>query len=67
MTNTAIARERAIEDDKPPLREPSKTPLGKELREIRERIVASGTPLLNDEELAAERLERRGDDDTNAH
>ena len=50
MTNTAIARERAIEDDKSPLREPAKTPLGKKLREIRERIVASGTPLLNDAE-----------------
>jgi hypothetical protein len=34
--------------------------LGRRLREIRERIVASGIPLLNAEELEAEIAERRG-------
>jgi hypothetical protein len=34
--------------------------LGRRLREIRARIVASGVPLLNAEELEAEIAERRG-------
>lgn len=38
--------------------EPS--PLGKKLRELRAQIVASGIPLLNDEELDREIAERRG-------
>lgn len=36
------------------------TPLGKKLWEIRQRIVASGVPLLNEEELEQELAERRG-------
>lgn len=36
------------------------TPLGKKLWEIRQRIVASGVPLLSDEELEQELAERRG-------
>jgi hypothetical protein len=36
------------------------TPLGKRLWEIRQRIVASGIPLLSDEELEQELAERRG-------
>lgn len=36
------------------------TPLGKKLWEIRQRIVASGVPLLNEEELERELAERRG-------
>jgi hypothetical protein len=36
------------------------TPLGKKLWEIRQRIVKSGVPLLNDEELEREIAERRG-------
>ncbi|RUR72689.1 hypothetical protein ACF3DV_06445 [Chlorogloeopsis fritschii PCC 9212] len=36
------------------------TPLGKKLWEIRQRIVASGAPLLSDEELEQELRERRG-------
>ena len=36
------------------------TPLGKKLWEIRQEIVASGVPLLNEEELAQELAERRG-------
>ena len=35
------------------------TPLAKKLWEIRQEIVASGVPLLNEEELAQELLERR--------
>lgn len=37
-----------------------RSPLGRRLREIRERIVASGVPLLNAEELEAEIAKRRG-------
>ncbi|MUG97296.1 hypothetical protein F7734_35195 [Scytonema sp. UIC 10036] len=37
------------------------TPLGKKLWEIRQRIIASGVPLLSDEELEQELAERRGD------
>lgn len=36
------------------------SPLGKKLRELRAQIVASGIPLLNDEELDREIAERRG-------
>ena len=36
------------------------TPLGKKLWEIRQKIVASGAPLLSDEELEREIAERRG-------
>ncbi|WP_243714022.1 hypothetical protein [Nostoc sp. 106C] len=36
------------------------TPLAKKLWEIRQRIVASGAPLLSDEELEQELAERRG-------
>ncbi len=36
------------------------SPLGRRLREIRARIVASGVPLLNWEELEREIAERRG-------
>jgi hypothetical protein len=43
----------------------ARTPLGKRLRELRERIVASGAPLLDDAALRAELRERRGDGDTN--
>jgi hypothetical protein len=40
-----------------------RSPLGRRLREIRERIVASGIPLLDAEQLEAELAERRGDRD----
>jgi hypothetical protein len=36
------------------------TPLGKKLWEIRQAIVASGVPLLSDDELEREIAERRG-------
>lgn len=36
------------------------TPLGKALLEARRRIEQNGTPLLNDEELEREKVERRG-------
>jgi hypothetical protein len=36
------------------------SPLGKKLRQLRAQIVASGIPLLNDEELDREIAERRG-------
>jgi hypothetical protein len=39
-------------------REPS--PFGKKLRELRHEIIASGIPLLNDEDLDREIAERRG-------
>jgi hypothetical protein len=37
------------------------SPLGQKLRSIRQRIVESGIPLLDDAELAQEIAERRGD------
>jgi len=37
-----------------------RSPLGQRLRELRARIVASGLPLLNDDELDQEIAERRG-------
>jgi predicted DNA-binding antitoxin AbrB/MazE fold protein len=40
---------------------PSRTALGADLRAIRERIVASGIPLLTKEEILQEIHERRGD------
>ncbi len=36
------------------------TPLGNKLWEIRQKIVAAGVPLLSDDELEQEILERRG-------
>ncbi|MGV0102713.1 Addiction module component [Nostoc sp. DSM 114160] len=45
---------------KPELEFVPQTPLGKKLWEIRQRIVASGVPLLSDEELEQELAERRG-------
>ncbi|MCY7276820.1 MAG: hypothetical protein LH702_24580 [Phormidesmis sp. CAN_BIN44] len=53
----------AFIDSLPKQQEPAKaepSPLGKQLREIRAQIVASGIPLLNDEELDREIAERRG-------
>ncbi|MCY7278806.1 MAG: hypothetical protein LH702_34995 [Phormidesmis sp. CAN_BIN44] len=54
----------AFIDSLPNQQEPAKaeptSPLGKKLREIRAQIVASGIPLLNDEELDREIAERRG-------
>jgi hypothetical protein len=38
----------------------SKIPLGERLRQIREKIVASGKPLLDEEEIAKELASRRG-------
>ncbi|WP_414544426.1 DUF2281 domain-containing protein [Nostoc sp. CCY0012] len=38
----------------------NKTPLGERLREIRSRIVASGKPLLNRDEIEKEIASRRG-------
>jgi Protein of unknown function (DUF2281) len=38
----------------------SKTPLGERLRQIRSRIVASGKPLLNEDEIEKELASRRG-------
>ena len=37
-----------------------RSPLGQRLRELRAKIVASGLPLLNDDELDQEIAERRG-------
>ena len=37
-----------------------KIPLGERLRQIREKIVASGKPLLDEEEIAKELANRRG-------
>lgn len=37
-----------------------KIPLGERLRQIREKIVASGKPLLDEEEIAKELASRRG-------
>ena len=45
---------------KPETDEEAISPLGRRLREIRARIVASGVPLLNWEELEREIAERRG-------
>lgn len=45
---------------KPQLEFVPQTPLGKKLWEIRQRIVASGVPLLSDEELEQELALRRG-------
>ena len=39
------------------------SPLGEKLRAIRSRIVESGIPLLNDDELEREIAERRGERD----
>jgi hypothetical protein len=64
MANTIAAYRDPAEASKLPEPRPSKTPLGKRLSEIRERIVASGVPLLDDAELARERADRRGDNDT---
>lgn len=41
-------------------RQRSRTALGKTLRELRERLIASGTPLLSLDEIACEVAERRG-------
>jgi len=43
-----------------PTEQPEISPLGKKLRELRAEIVASGIPLLNDEELDREIAERHG-------
>lgn len=43
-----------------PMEQSEISPLGKKLRELRAEIVASGIPLLNDEELDREIAERRG-------
>jgi len=51
---TAAARTDGVAAERP------RSALGRRLREIRERIVASGIPLLNAEELEAEIAERRG-------
>jgi hypothetical protein len=42
------------------------SPLGEKLRAIRSRIVESGIPLLNDDELEREIAERRGERDENS-
>ncbi|BCL38672.1 DUF2281 domain-containing protein [Nostoc sp. MS1] len=39
---------------------PTKPPLGVRLREIRSKIVASGKPLLNEDEIEKELASRRG-------
>lgn len=41
-------------------KQPKQTELGKRLRQIREKIVTSGEPLLNREEIEQEVIERRG-------
>lgn len=42
------------------VRQESQSELGERLQQIREKIVASGTPLLTDEEIDRELTERRG-------
>lgn len=42
------------------LKNANKIPLGKRLRQIRERIVASGKPLLDEDEIEKELASRRG-------
>lgn len=42
------------------VRQESQSKLGDRLQQIREKIVASGTPLLTDEEIDQELTERRG-------
>ncbi len=42
------------------LKNVNKTPLGERLRQIRERIVASGKPLLDEDEIEKELASRRG-------
>jgi hypothetical protein len=42
------------------VRQNHRSPLGTQLQQIRERIVASGTPLLSDEEIDRELAKRRG-------
>jgi hypothetical protein len=46
---------------KPPESAPARTELGRQLRALRERIVASGQPLLSVEELDREVASRRGE------
>ena len=45
---------------KPSISEPNNPSLGTRLRQLRQQIVDSGTPLLNQEELDAEIANRRG-------
>jgi hypothetical protein len=45
---------------KEPIVSTPRTPLGRRLREIREKIVASGVPLLTWEQIEEDLLERRG-------
>jgi hypothetical protein len=50
-----------IPASKEPVSFKPKTPLGRKLWELRQKIVASGEPLLDWEELEKEVAERRGD------
>lgn len=42
------------------VRQESQSKLGERLQQIREKIVATGTPLLTDDEIDRELMERRG-------
>jgi hypothetical protein len=51
---------KSLNPNQPEVQLVPQTPLGQKLWEIRQKIVASGVPLLSDEELAQEIAERRG-------
>jgi hypothetical protein len=55
-------RKTELEESEPPPKEEFKprTPLGRELWELRKRIVASGEPLLDADAIEREVAERRG-------
>jgi hypothetical protein len=60
-TNKQKARSRVKPAPKvDPAYEPSRTPLGAELRRIRRRIIESGEPLLTAAQIRREVAERRG-------
>jgi hypothetical protein len=54
------AEKESVEESQPSVAYTPKTPLGKKLLALRERIIAEGLPLLNREEIEKEIADRRG-------